>query len=166
MPRYYVIPYAEPNLHVPVKAYLNPYNGRSAYASGMPQFFGGKADSGEDREAVLKRELSEESRGSMTLHRFDQLVEVYAADEYRFYYTGGATWGSSAWGSAWNSAGAEMDRIIPVNVFEFDMNMTGDQVIQKLIEKVGSKNAPRQGHADFSTSHTRGAFIELVRRFL
>lgn len=68
MEKYYTIFYDSQNIYFPVKAALNPYNGRAAWCGGFPQFFGGRADGGESVGGALAREVVEESLGTYSLN--------------------------------------------------------------------------------------------------
>jgi hypothetical protein len=68
MSKFYVLFYDGQNIYFPVKAELNPYNGRPAYCGGFPQFFGGKPDGGETVGEALTREVLEESIATYALN--------------------------------------------------------------------------------------------------
>ncbi|HKR24827.1 MAG TPA: hypothetical protein VJS15_06175 [Allosphingosinicella sp.] len=149
-------------MRVPVKALLNPYNGRNAFCAGMPQFFGGTDDDDQPPPAVLENEITQESRRTLELtsdsppHFFDSgNMSFYWAEEGRWTETG------TAWGPGQGPEEQEMDRIVTVDLTQFE-----NALIAELIRQTGSQGAPQHGKDDFDRSVTREAFIALLRMLL
>lgn len=169
MPKYYImlVDLESNEMHVPVKALLNPYSQQPAYCAGMPQFFGGTDTHDRPIATVLEEEITQESRRTLELtsgnppHFFTQgNMYFYWAAEDRWKPTG------IAWGPAQNNAEAEMDRIVVVDLTQFNNNMNDNAIIVQLINQTGSGGAPPQGRADFAASASRTAFITLIRLYL
>jgi hypothetical protein len=169
MPKYYImlVDQGQNEMYVPVKAFLNPYNGQAAFASGMPQFFGGTAEGEEGPATVLDQEIAQESRRSLELTTPTPLHFFTRGDMF-FYWADANGWQSTdiPWGSARQADEAEMDRIQIVDLTGFDAGGTNDELIVELIDQTCSQRAPVQGAADFDASATREAFIELLRLLL
>ncbi len=169
MPKYYImlVNGESHQMHVPVKALVNPYNQQPAYCAGMPQFFGGTDTDDQPPAIVLEHEITQESRRTLELtsgsppHFFTEgNMFFYWAAEDRWQQTG------TPWGAPQNNTEAEMDRIVVVDMTRFDNNMNDGQIIAELIHQTGSGGAPPQGTLDFNASATRTAFIGLIRMYL
>jgi len=169
MPKYYVmlVDRERGEMYVPVKALLNPYDGQPAFASGMPQFFGGTDDSDEAPAIVLEQELAQESRQSLELTSGSP-PEFYDSGNMFFYWAGEDRWQATdiPWGSAREDKEAEMDRIEAVALAGFNPDWTDDRLIDELVKESRCRRAPDQGVADFDGSATREAFIALLRLLL
>lgn len=171
MPKYYVmlVDSAKQQMRVPVKAALNPYNGKPAYCGGMPQFFGGTAAKDESPADSLKKEVGEESRRTLALTT-DSPVPLFAdMDQDMYFYRAGRDgWQptGTAWGDAQDEAEAEMSRIVSVDLTLFDEDWSDDALINELILQTGSQSASAKAQQQFAESETRKAFIELLRLLL
>jgi hypothetical protein len=169
MPKYYImlVDQERGEMYVPVKAFLNPYNGQAAFASGMPQFFGGTDDDDQPPATVLDQELGQESRRSLELTSGSP-PEFFSSGNMFFYWAGEDRWQATdtPWGSARDASEAEMDRIEVVDLSRFNADGTDDALIQELIDQTRCGRAPVQGAADFAGSATREAFIALLRLLL
>lgn len=169
MPKYYImlVDQAHNQMRVPVKALQNPYNNRPAFSAGMPQFFGGTDTNDQPPVTVLDQEITQESRRTLELTTHAPPY-FYTSENMFFYWSAEGGWRQTAtpWGPAQNNAEAEMDRIVIVDLTQFDANMTNDQIITELVNQTGSQGAPPQGQADFNASATRIAFITLMRMYL
>jgi len=167
--KYYVMLIDPTNqqMRVPVKALLNPYNGRPAYCAGMPQFFGGTDNDDQPPPVVLDQEVTQESRRSLELTAHDP-HHFFDHENMFYYWAGGNEWivTGTPWGPARNAAEAEMDRIEIVDLTRFNAQWTDDQLIAELIRQTNSTGAPARGQADFNGSATREAFIRLLRLVL
>lgn len=76
------------NYYIPVKAELNPYNGKPAYLACLPNFFGGNKQHNETIEEALIREVREESQGSINIEGLGagELHPLYQGQIGRYYY--------------------------------------------------------------------------------
>lgn len=164
MKKYYImlVDLKTKQMHVPVKALLNPHNNKKAYCAGMPQFLGG---SGKSKPfIVLQKEVTEESRGTLELilappsFFTDKNMSFYWASEDKWKQTG------TSWKPTKNPDEQEMDRIVVVDLKDFNNNMTDDQIIEELVKQTGSDKAA--GTTDFNKSVTRTAFIKMIRILL
>jgi hypothetical protein len=166
MPKYYLmlVDQEQGEMYVPVKALLNPYDGQPAFASGMPQFFGGTDETDDPPAVALERELAEESRRSLELTSGSP-PEFYDSGNMFFYWAGEDRWQATdiSWGSARDASEAEMDRIESVDLAGFNPGWGDDRIIEELVDQARCQRAPDQGVADFDGSATRTAFIALIR---
>ena len=169
MPKYYImlVDQGQNEMYVPVKAFLNPYDGQAAFASGMPQFFGGTADGDEGPSTVLDQEIAEESRRSLELTTPTPL-HFFTEGSMYFYWADAGGWQETdiPWGSAREAKEAEMDRIEVVDLTRFDAGGTNNELIAELVAQTRCERAPDQGVVDFNGSATREAFVELLRLLL
>ena len=169
MPKYYImlVDHANSQMRVPVKALQNPYNGQAAFSAGMPQFFGGTDTDDQAPAVVLDHEITQESRRTLELTSAFP-VYFYTEGNMFFYWAAEDKWAETgtAWGPAQNNAEAEMDRIVAIDMTQFDNNMTNNQIIAELVAQTGSQGAPQQGQNDFNASATRTAFTTLIRMYL
>jgi len=169
MPKYYImlVDQERNEMYTPVKAFLNPYNGQAATASGMPQFFGGTDETDDPPAVALERELAEESRRSLELTSGSP-PELFDSGNMFFYWADRDRWQATdiSWGSAREAKEAEMDRIEIVDLTQFDAAWSDNRLIAELIGQTGCQRAPDQGAAEFDGSATRQAFVELLRLLL
>jgi hypothetical protein len=165
MAKFYVMLFDPINqqMRVPVKALLNPYSGEPAFCAGMPQFFGGTDGKRLGPVALLKHEVTEESRRTLELTT-DDAKYFFGSAAMGFYWTGENEWEETgtAWGPGQGRAEKEMDRIAIVELARFDAQWDDGELIAELIRQTGSEGAPPQGKADFNGSATREAFIQLL----
>jgi hypothetical protein len=169
VPKYYImlVDLATNRMEVPVKALLNPYNQQPAYCAGMPQFFGGTDQNDQPPVVVMGHEITEESRRTLELtSAFPQ--DFLSEGNMFYYYAGRDRWAPTgvAWGPARSQAEAEMDRIVAVDLTQFNNAMNDAQIITVLLNQTGSTAAPLGGQADFNASATRTAFTILIRAYL
>jgi hypothetical protein len=168
MPKYYVmlVDMAHQRMRVPVKALRNPYDGEAAYCAGMPQFFGGTDRDDRPPSAVMREEVSQESRRTLELTTIP--IHFFDIENMFFYWAGQDRWQDTgtAWGPAGDDAEREMDRIVTVDLTRLNAEGTNDELIAELIAQTNSQGAPQQGQADFDESATREAFVELLRLLL
>jgi hypothetical protein len=146
MPKYYImlVNKGANQMNVPVKVLMNPYTHQPAYWAGMPQFFGGTDSDDQPPATVLEREITEESRRTLELtsgnpsHFFD-------AGSMFFYWAGEKQWSHTGapWGDAQNSAEAEMERSIAIDLAQFHIGMTDEAIITELVNQTGSTVATR-----------------------
>lgn len=169
MPKYYImlVDRASNQMRVPVKALLNPYNQQPAFSAGMPQFFGGTDMDDQPPAIVLEQEIAQESRRTLELTSGSPPY-FFTSGNMFFYWAAEDQWTQTgtAWGPAQNNAEAEMDRIVVVDLTQFDHNMNDNAIIAELVNQTGSQGAPQQGQNDFNASATRTAFITLMRMYL
>ncbi|HEV2816522.1 MAG TPA: hypothetical protein VGW40_04795 [Allosphingosinicella sp.] len=169
MPKYYLmlVDQERGEMYVPVKAFLNPYDGTAAFASGMPQFFGGTDNSDDPPVMALEQELAQESRRSLELTSGSP-PHFFTSGNMFFYWADADRWQATdtPWGSAREASEAEMDRIETVDLTQFDADGSNNQLIAELIAQTRCGRAPDQGVADFDGSATREAFVELLRLLL
>lgn len=169
MPKHYamLVDLNADEMRVPVKAHLNPYNGQLAYCAGMPQFFGGTDTDDRHHAIVLEEEITQESR--LTLELTSGAPTPFFSEGNMFFYwasEGQWTRTGTPWGSAQNNAEAEMDRIVVVDLTQFNNGMNDTAIIAELVNQTGSGRAPQQGQTNFATSATCTAFINLIRMYL
>jgi ADP-ribose pyrophosphatase YjhB (NUDIX family) len=100
MTKAYVVLYDANNVYYPVKASTNPYNGKSTYCAGSPQFFGGKVNYDEINQDAVLRETAEESALTYLLENqpMTQVLQAKvgqkdSAEDYFFYMS--ADWSKS-----------------------------------------------------------------------
>lgn len=169
MPKYYImlVDRAANEMRVPVKALLNPYNHQPAYCAGMPQFFGGTDTDDQPPAIVLEHEITQESRHTLELTS-GSLPQFFTEGNMFFYWAGEDKWTETGthWGPPNDAAEAEMDRIVVVDLTQFNQHMSDNAIIAELVRQTGSGGAPQQGQADFAASATRTAFIGLIRMYL
>jgi|GEM_PF-2836636 len=169
MPKYYImlVDLANNQMQVPVKALLNPYNQQPAYCAGMPQFFGGTDTNDQPPVTVLDAELTQESRRTLELTS-ETPPHFLDVQNMFFYWAGADRWAPTgvAWGAPQINAEAEMNRIVVVDLTQFDNTMSDNAIITELVNQTGSGGAPQQGRADFAASASRTAFITLIRMYL
>lgn len=152
----------------PVKALINPYNGRPAYCAGMPQFLGGTDDKDQPVPVVLEYEITQESR--RTLKLTSAHPHYFFAEKNMFFYWAIETqWvqTETPWGPAKTNDEAEMDRLVVVDLTQFTTNMSDDDIVNNLVSQTtNGTTVPPQGQADLALSATRTAFINLIRNYL
>lgn len=169
MPKYYImlVDLEANEMRVPVKALLNPYNNQPAYCAGMPQFFGGTDTDDHPPATVLEHEITQESRRTLELTSGSP-TPFFNEGNMFFYWAGKDKWTETGtpWGPPANNAEAEMDRIVIVDLTQFNQHMSDQEIIAELVSQTGSGGAPQQGQTDFAHSATRTAFIGLIRMYL
>jgi hypothetical protein len=150
---------------VPIKADLNPYNGRPSFAGGTPQFFGGSPQG--NQLQTMQQEVREESRGTYQLNAISGPVfHAPPANEdlntYDFYYS--TNW--QATGTQWNNnvttpQEREMQRLIPIERGAFDPGQDNvTDIIDILLLQTGTTQAV--GLGEFRNSHTATAFATFI----
>jgi len=136
MPKYYImlVDQDRDEMLVPVKAFLNPYDGQAAFASGMPQFFGGTDEDDDPPAAVLKKEITQESRQTPKLES-DAAQHFFTRGNMYFYWAAGDGWSDTGtpWGSAREENEAEMDRIQIIDLTQFDADWDNNGLIEELV---------------------------------
>jgi hypothetical protein len=166
MPKYYImlVDRVSNQMHVPVKALLNPYDQQPAYCAGMPQFFGGTDTDDLPPAIVLEQEVTQESRRTLELISGNP-PHFFTEGNMFFYWAAEDRWQrtETPWGQPKDNAEAEMDHIVAVNLSRFENNMDDNEIIAELVNQTVSGGAPRQGVLDFNVSATRSAFINLIR---
>ncbi len=169
MPKYYVtlIDRASNQMQVPVKADLNPYNQRQAYCAGMPQIFGGTDMDDRPPAIVLGQEVTQESRRTLKLTS-DSPSYFFTEGNMFFYWASEDQWQRTGnpWEQPQSNEEAEMERIVVVDLTQFDNGMNDNEIIMELVAQTGCGEAPHQGVLDFNASATRTAFIILIRMHL
>jgi hypothetical protein len=117
MTKAYVLLNDSNNIYYPVKASTNPYNGKSTYCAGSPQFFGGKVNRGEYNIDALLRETAEESILTYLLQDepITQIMQASvgpeeSAEDYYFYSSG--SWSKST-DHKWPSTDDAWDELPP-----------------------------------------------------
>ena len=173
MPKYYItlIDLNANQMLVPVKANLNPYNNKTAYCTGMPQFFGGTDDTDQPPAIVLEKEITEESRRTLELISGSP-THFLTSENMFFYWAGENQWKRT--GTPWKPASKkeekEMERIETVDLTEFHRKKIKsndeEDIIWELRNQTGTLDAPEKGETDFANSSTRTAFIEIISMYL
>jgi len=172
MPKYYImlVDTARNEMRVPVKALLNPYDDKNAFAAGMPQFFGGTGKGNQRHVDVLAKEVTEESRRTLqlTLASAEAAPELFGRNDMYFYWTRSDGWRET--GTPWNDGRGpderEMDRIAIIDLTPFVEDWSDDAIIAELVRQAGCGDAPVQGKRDFARSETRVAFLKLIRQLV
>lgn len=169
MPKYYImlVDQEHDQMHVPVKALLNPYSQQLAFSACMPQFFGGTDVDDQPPAIVLEQEITQESRHTLELTSGSPSY-FFTFENMSFYWAAEDKWKQTEtfWPPAQNNAEAEMDRIVVVDLTQFAPHMTNTQIIAELVNQTGSQGAPQQGQIQFYTSATCTAFTTLMHMYL
>lgn len=141
MPKYYTVLYSQEKgdpgrITFPVKSSRNGVDGKIQYAGGYPAMFGGDDEDDDGPYATLEREVSEESRRTLSAKRPFNSYWHSGDGENAYWFYSTTTWDQT--GTVWDQPRdrneGEMLKWVSLDIARFEHYKTDKALLERLIQ--------------------------------